>query len=193
MAYDISNIFHIEFEGPKRFEYVESKHLYPVQRDTWRYSHKVDLPAWPTIKMFGRPRDLRLLCCKYNVYIKFTNTYWMNFHFRPGFVTDLASVPWFLRGIVDNDDHKVIQAALVHDFLFATNRLPFKIANSLFYKMLRANGYGRFKSLLAFWAVSSFVGRKKYKNTKSERAKWCNETVEMRLARPVQYDGRNWE
>lgn len=195
MAYEIVKIDKLEFDGPNRFEYVEpSKPMYAIQRDNWRYKYKIKLPDWETLLEFGTPRDLRLLCCKINVYIKFKNTYWMNFFFKPGFVTDLASVPWFLRGIVDNDDHKIIQAALVHDFLFSTGRLPFQISNSLFYKMLRANGYHSAKALLAFWAVSSFVGRKHYKSHKKKRARaeWSNHKVDMQLARPVQYGGRVW-
>ena len=170
MAYEIVKIDKLEFDGPKRFEYVErQKHMYLIQRDNWRYKYKIKLPHWDTILEFGKPQDLRILCCKMNVYIKFKNSYWMNFFFKSGFITDLASVPWFLRGIVDNDDHKIVQAALVHDFLFSTNRLPFKIANSLFYKMLLTNGYNRFKALLAFWAVSSPIGRKLYRSSKNKQ------------------------
>jgi hypothetical protein len=196
MAYEIVKIDKLEFDGPKRFEYVErSKHMYLIQRDNWRYKYKLKLPDWNTLLEFGKPRDLRIQCCKINVYIKFKNTYWMNFYFKPGFVTDLASVPWFLRGIVDNDDHKIIQAALVHDFLFSTGRLPFRLANSLFYKMLKANGYNRVKALLAYWAVCSPIGRRCYNLNmkKPARAKWSNECVDMQLARPVQYGGRIWE
>jgi hypothetical protein len=118
----------------------------------------------------------------------------MNFYFKPGFVTDLASVPRPLRGIVDNDEHQIISAALVHDFAFSTRRLPFRIANSLFYKIMRYNGYNRFKAVLAYWAVSSFVGRKHYRQSASkiERELWTNEHCDYQLARPIQYDGKEW-
>lgn len=196
MGYEISDVRKLEFDGPKRFEYVETnKHMYLIQRDNWRYKYKIALPDWNTLLEFGKPRDLRLLCCKINIYIKFTNTYWTNFLFSPGFVTDLASVPRFLRGVVDNDDHRVVSAALIHDFLFSTNRLPFEIANSLFYKVLKASGYNKLKAVLAYWAVASNIGRKCYNaiDRKPQRAKWSNNTVNMQLARPVQWKGKWYE
>lgn len=195
MSYEISDVSRIEFDGPKRFEYVErDKHLYSIQREQWRYTHKLALPVWPILREFGRLRDLRILCGRVNIYIKFTNTYWMNWLFKPGFITDLASVPRALRGIVDNDEHQIIDATLVHDFCFATRRVPFHIANSIFYKVLRHNRYDRIRSLLAYWAVGSFVGRRCYSRSarKVERDAWSNERCDMQLARPIQYGGRDW-
>jgi len=190
MGYEIEEIRHLTFEGSKRFEYVETNEtLYEIQRQNW----DVMLPPFEALKEFGIVDDLRILCCKVHIYIKFTNSFWMAFAFKPGFITDLASVPFWLRGVVDNDDHRALPAVLVHDFLFATQRAPFKIANSLFYKMLLANKYGSIKALLAFWAVSSFIGKGCYDKVEAAPRIWANNHCEMLLARPIEYEGRVYE
>ena len=196
MTYTLSDVSKLEFDGAKRFEYVErDRDAYRAQRNAWRYQYRVELPAWSLINEFGRPKDLRLLCCKLNIYLKFSNTSWMNFLFKPGFVTDLASVPRPLRGIVDNDEHQIVTAALVHDFAFVTRRLPFRLANGLFYKILRYNRYNRLKALLAYWAVSSFVGRRHYRTSagRIERELWTNEHCDMQLSRPIEWHGKMYK
>ena len=194
MAYEIDEIRDIILDGPKRFEYVETDAaMYAIQRDNWRYKYRIELPKFENAILFGNVLDLRILCTTVNIFIKFKNTFWIDFSFKPGFVTDLASVPWFLRGIVDNDTHNALPAVLIHDFLFATHRLPFRIANSLFYKMLRANGYPAFRSLLAFWAVKSCVGRNHWNDISIDRSTWASRTAAMRLARPIEYDGREYK
>ena len=86
------------------------------------------------------------------------------FVFKPGFITDFASVPRFFRGIVDNDDPKIIIPAFVHDVNFLSHFLSFKDSNKLFLSMMRLEGMKRFRSRIAYWAVASFVGRRIYWN-----------------------------
>lgn len=86
----------------------------------------------------------------------------VHYLFRPGYVTDMATVPKFFRGVLDNDDLRVIAAALVHDYNFATAHESFKVSNTLMFRMMRAVGASWFKSVVAWLAISSPVGRWRY-------------------------------
>lgn len=76
----------------------------------------------------------------------------------PGFVTDLASVPWFGRFYVSVDgDHT--KAAIVHDFLYtrasavAFPNLPRREADQVFREALRLRGVGPVKTWIMYAAV----------------------------------------
>lgn len=77
---------------------------------------------------------------------------------RPGYTTDLASVPRALRGIVDNGSgsYGVMIAAQVHDALYATHYLSREFADELFYALLRVFHVKRARWY--YWAVRLFGG-----------------------------------
>lgn len=194
MGYEITEIKRIEIAGPKRFEYIErSRAGYYVQRNAWRVQREIELPPWERISEHGNLNDLRILCVTLSVFIKLKDSSWLEFIFEPGFITDFASVPWYFRNIVDNDDHRVAPAALIHDYLFATHRLPFKQTNDLFHKILLDCGYPRWRARLAYWAVSSFVGRRRWRAFSCARDKWSDEYASMVMPRPVLIDGHTYK
>lgn len=57
------------------------------------------------------------------------------------FETDLASVPWFLRWLL-NRNGKEREPAVLHDYLYRTRKLPRDEADALFRDALKANGVG---------------------------------------------------
>ena len=62
-----------------------------------------------------------------------------------GMITDLASVPRFLRWLVGPADRNIIKAALVHDFLWAESRAGrFRKchADGIFRRIMRESGVG---------------------------------------------------
>lgn len=93
----------------------------------------VDLPEFSQFKRDNLSiLELRLLQEDFTV--KFT---WRGVRYvlalKAGYISDLASVPGILRGLVDNDALiALIAAYCVHDPCFALQLLPFKDANDLF-------------------------------------------------------------
>jgi hypothetical protein len=150
------------------------------------------LPTWDKLKNLGKRSDLRLLLSDLTIDVKFKDNTGLRYDFKRGYITDLASVPDYFRSFVDNDDIDIIAAALVHDRGFSIHNLNFKQTNELFYKMFLARdglpgSDERWLSLprrarLAWWAVSSFVGRRLwYKNQKKRRAWTLNTSRFVRL------------
>lgn len=157
--------------------------MVPFQADQWgkilayfRENHGVELPGIKELQGFGRLRDLRIL----DKPVDITVDDWI-FRFKPGFVTDLGSVPFFFRGVVDNDDSHMLRAVLVHDYNFSTHQLSFETANRLFYDMLIEAGYNWLLSKIAYWAVSSFFGRRRWDKTKVSRYSWTHKTAEFEI------------
>ena len=60
-------------------------------------------------------RDLRLLDKQVEIDIELKGGTTYRYIFRKGWIHDTASVPPFMRSIVDNDDRRLILAAMVHD------------------------------------------------------------------------------
>ena len=87
------------------------------------------------------------------------------YHIKRGWVTDMASVPDCLRGFVDNDSNEIVIPAICHDIAYALHGLCFDDANVLFREMLKYFDMSLLKRWLAYWAVSSPVGRMKYDDT----------------------------
>lgn len=90
-----------------------------------------------------------------------------SFTIHKGFKTDLASIPAVLRPIVSNDDYKVRNPAIVHDYLYSKNGrvvqntpswqkvlyLSRKDCDRLFYEALRFYGMSKTKAWLMWLAV----------------------------------------
>lgn len=137
------------------------------------------LPKKEELKQIGKPKELRVLLSDLTITVTFTDTSWIQYKFHRGFITDLASVPRFFRNIVDNDDLDVISAALIHDANFSSHfkGMDFKRTNKLFKKMIQRRGR-RFMGFLAWLAVSSPIGKRRWKALKKQRSQWTANTVE---------------
>jgi hypothetical protein len=96
----------------------------------------------------------------------------LQFSFKRGFVWDLASVPKFFRGIVDNDSQESIISAMCHDAMFTGHLLSFNEANDVFYGLLRLSGETPIKSRIYWLAVASPIGRMMYNRKTIKRAMW---------------------
>ena len=102
--------------------------------------------------------------------------YGYEYQFAISFLTDLASVPKKLRGLVDNDDLRLIAPSLVHDYNFVTHAMSFRNSNRLFYRMIRALGGSWWTATKAWLAVASPFGHYCYKNYSYDRAKYYQRT-----------------
>lgn len=83
----------------------------------------------------------------------------LTFIVRPGYTTDLASVPKLLRGIVDNGSGSlgVMAASQVHDALYATHYMSRELSDVLFRMLLKH--YNVPCPSLYYWAVRLFGRR----------------------------------
>jgi hypothetical protein len=153
----------------------------------------INLPSWKRLKKFGKRSDLRILLNDLVVTIYFKTGTKYQYIFQRGYITDLASVPGFFRGVVDNDDIDVILAALVHDRNFSVHSLTFKQTNELFYKMFLARkgipgSDEKWVSLprrarIAWFSVNSVVGRFLWKRMAKRRMAWTLATSTLRKVR----------
>lgn len=89
-----------------------------------------------------------------------------------GFKWDGASIPRLLWPILGGPFGKYSFAALVHDFLYASRMVPRKIADKIFYRLLRDHEVRKVKSKLMYGAVSAF-GSKAYNKTDERGAIAC--------------------
>ncbi len=181
----ISDVKIIEVEGPRRFEYIELGNMYKVQCRRWCKEYGITLPTQKQLTAFGRLSDLRIIVKRLRVLVVAEDTSWIEFEFDPGFITDFASVPKFFRGIIDQDDNRVITAALCHDYLFSTHDLPFRQTNKLFHALLRKAGYGRLRARLAYLAVASPFGRYFWSKNKKRRERWTRKTAQLLIPRSL--------
>ena len=103
-------------------------------------------------------RDLRLLAEPVTIEITLNGGDALSYTFRKGWIHDTASVPPFMRSFIDNDDRRLVLAAMVHDANFRGHWLRFAKTNRLFRKMSIEAGYPRRKAFFAWLSVSSPVG-----------------------------------
>lgn len=75
-----------------------------------------------------------------------------------GFKTDLASVPRFLWSIIPPYG-KYTQAAIVHDYLYATGLVSRVRADAIFLSIMRARNVPLWKRTLMYLAVRAFGWR----------------------------------
>jgi hypothetical protein len=107
------------------------------------------------------------------------------YSFGRGFITDLASVPSFLRGIADDNAREVIPAAFVHDANFAGHYCGFMAADRIFRDMIERKGGSFLESLIYFMGVASPVGYWLYSHRKADRIVW--ETRHLTVDWPARY------
>ena len=139
---------------------------YAEQRAAFELETGISLPTTRGLKTIGDPSQLRIL--KNGVILKITlsDGRVFSYEFLTGWIWDLASVPWFFRSLVDNDDIFMQEAALCHDANytghFLGDDLPgLDLTNWLFREMIRFRGK-RFLAALAHTAVNSIIGRSLY-------------------------------
>ena len=135
----------------------------------------IALPVWNQLKRatWGFD-DLRINLSELEVLIYQEDEVY-HFRFHPGYITDLASVPKWVRSFIDNDDKRLLVAAYVHDALFLNHWLSFRDTNKLFRKIIRNQGGGPFLAGSCWLAVSSFVGRRRYNMHRPEWSKkYCD-------------------
>lgn len=172
----IDDLKTLETEGPYRWERVVPWEWEKKQRGRLSKEFEMVLPDRARLGGFGDPEELVIFCGRLTVAATLPNSQWFQWEFRPGFITDLASVPRYFRSIVDNDGLRILAAALPHDRCFSCHDLSFEDTNKLFHLILLENGYHPVRSKLAYWAVSSFVGRKRWEENARRRCEWSLQT-----------------
>ena len=69
-----------------------------------------------------------------------------------GFVTDLASIPWFARWLIPKVDRHC-QAAVVHDFLYHSQQFSRAKSDAIFLEAMEVLGVAKWKRLIMYKAV----------------------------------------
>lgn len=128
------------------------------------------MPLWEDLVEEGVVGDLRVLLSDIKIIVIDKAGFEFSYEFKVGYTTDLASVPKALRSFVDNDDKKMVIAALVHDANFGCQFLSFKSSNELFRQMIREAGGSWWLAFKAYWGVNSSIGRGVYNKTSSDFA-----------------------
>ena len=117
-----------------------------------------------------KEKNIRILLTDLSVKVNMGGDGVLTYKFKRGWCTDLASVPWFFRSQVDNDDRNIIIAALVHDANFGGHFLSFDKSNSLFRNMIVKSGGSWWFAFKAYWGVQNPFGQGAYKRTDKEVA-----------------------
>jgi len=132
----------------------------------------ITLPAYCTLNRKSLERnDLRILTDDYIISFKYWNRkkkqydFW-TIEFYKGFIWDLASVPRFLRGIIENDSYEMRLAAMIHDVMFGLHLETYRYCNKVFYHNIRERGGKILRAMLAFLGVSTPVGKIVYNQYK---------------------------
>lgn len=84
---------------------------------------------------------------------------------KKGFTTDLASIPKFIRNIVDPSAPYIKEPSVIHDWIYSGNeykRFNRKDADKIFYRGMRSNGISWIKAQAMYWCVRCF-GRSSWK------------------------------
>ena len=94
-----------------------------------------------------------------------------------GFITDFASIPKGVRWIIGGPLGKYSKAAVIHDFLFATQQRSFRETNKIFLEGMKVLGVPWWRRTILYSAVATggFISwmssKKKYKAIIKEMAK----------------------
>lgn len=96
-----------------------------------------------------------------------------------GFVTDLASVPRFLRDRKAFDVNGASRRpAVLHDYLYATGMLGKEIADDIFRQALRDEGVGAVTAWAFYQAVNWFGGGPYREHARQRAARAAKRAVE---------------
>jgi hypothetical protein len=131
------------------------------------------MDLWKELRLFNpdiptekecRENDYWIARNDCNVIITLKNGIKLSYTIKKGLVTDLASVPRLLRGVIDNNSNKIILAAIIHDVNFACHILDFEASNILLENMCKYYRMNYFKRKSVYFAVK-FFGKSHYKAT----------------------------
>lgn len=100
-------------------------------------------------------------------------------HFKKGFIWDLATVPHLFRGIVGNDDYIVRVPAMIHDSLYLTHKVSWKVANYIFACAMVHYDKSRKRKLYSF-GVNTRKAKKGYKSI-NPTTHWAKDFVEIKV------------
>jgi len=170
----------VEEHGFFDFRRVEIDRWGEIQKDL--LTKNVETPPASDLHLFGDVDQLHVMLSTLTITVVWKNSKWIQYRFYPGFITDLASVPKFVRSLIDNDDLDLLAAALIHDANFSCHFLTFRETNALFRSMVASRGAVG-KAWLAWLAVSSPVGRVLWRKNQKRRGAWTGKTVTVLKSR----------
>jgi hypothetical protein len=113
-------------------------------------------------------KDLRILVKDLKVRVYTAKDGVLEYIFKRGWLTDLASVPSYFRTLVDNDGRNIVIAALVHDANFGGHWLTFNKSNTLFRQMISFAGGSWWFCFKAYWGVQNPIGVSAYERPDEE-------------------------
>jgi hypothetical protein len=91
----------------------------------------------------------------YTVVYKVDDKPWLEFTVPAGFVTDFASVPWFIWWLIPmQGDYN--RAAVLHDFLYTKKTCSRFLADALFRDVMREIGVPLWKRVVMYYGVRMF-------------------------------------
>jgi len=164
--WSIEKIGEIETWQVEPWRYLEQRAIF--ERETG-----VSLPTLKGLRVIGKIDQLRILQRDVTIRVRLSDGRWYVWEFLAGWIWDLASVPWFFRSFVDNDNVYMQEAAIVHDsnytgHFFGDDLPGLDSTNWLFREMIRFRKR-RALAAVAHFAVNSIIGRALYWK-KSSRA-----------------------
>lgn len=89
-----------------------------------------------------------------------TNDGVLHYWAKPGYITDLASVPKALRGLADNGsgNYAVMISAMCHDIGYSSNDLSRAMCDQIFRQTLVRLGMSKWRAWIYYQAVNLFGG-----------------------------------
>jgi hypothetical protein len=139
---------------------------YSEQRAKFQRDHGVVLPTLKGLERIGDIEELRILTAHVCIRVETDKGRWYQWEFYPGWIWDLASVPRWVRSLIDNDDIFLQEGAIVHDSNytghFLGDDLPgLDLTNELIMRMVQYRGK-RVRGRVVHIAVDSIYGRSLY-------------------------------
>jgi len=143
----------------------------------------IEIPPLDLWHEYGNINELNLLLKTLTLSINLYDKRTFIITWKPGFITDFASVPKFFRGIIDNDDLDLMIAAMLHDWCtvyhpFGNDIQAVKYTNKLFEAVVAFKGH-EFKAFLAELAVDSIYGHAVYFSKRTEKRRNAEKYVEF--------------
>jgi hypothetical protein len=89
---------------------------------------------------------------------------------KPGWITDLGSVPLWARGLIGHTNPKWILAFLIHDACFSTNALSFEMSNDLLFAIGRHNKASWFQRFSIETAMKTSKAKSAYEKSDASLA-----------------------
>lgn len=133
---------------------------YKATQKEFYSKYDIELPDLDLTSMKGSS-DIRVLLNDLRISVV-TSEGLLYYKLQKGFITDFASVPKWLRSLVDNDSSEIVVPALVHDVNFRWKFLSFGRSNKVFRQMIRKSGGSWWLAFKAYIGVSNPFGREAY-------------------------------